>query len=96
MLNILKKPVITEKSLQEAADRNVYLFEVDRLANKHQIQVAVEELFSVKVLAVNTVKHQGKPKRTGRRRVSGVTAVTKKAYVHVKAGQKIAAFEVTA
>lgn len=67
MLNsydIIKKPVITEKSMSAMADRK-YTFIVDIHANKSQIKKAVEEIFDVKVQEVNTVKVMGKVKRVG-------------------------------
>jgi large subunit ribosomal protein L23 len=51
---VLKRPVLTEKS-DFQRDDNKYVFEVDRQANKHQIKEAVETLFDVEVLAVNTM-----------------------------------------
>ncbi|KOA19899.1 50S ribosomal protein L23 [Clostridium homopropionicum DSM 5847] len=67
MLNsydILKRPVITEKSMAAMADRQ-YTFVVDIKANKSQIKRAVEEVFGVKVKEVNTGRIMGKTKRVG-------------------------------
>jgi large subunit ribosomal protein L23 len=63
--DIIIKPVITEKSMNEMADRK-YTFVVDRNANKIQIKKAVEEIFGVKVEKVNTMNMKGKRKRLGR------------------------------
>lgn len=63
--DIIIRPVITEKSMNEMADRK-YTFVVDRNANKIQIKKAVEEIFGVKVEKVNTMNMKGKRKRLGR------------------------------
>ncbi len=63
--DIIKKPVITEKSMSEMADKK-YTFIVDTRANKYMIKNAIEEIFKVKVERVNTIKMLGKLKRMGR------------------------------
>ena len=63
--DIIKKPVITERSMMGAQD-NKYTFEVAVDAGKIEIKKAVEEIFGVKVAKVNTLNMQGKEKRTGR------------------------------
>ncbi|MFA7573858.1 MAG: 50S ribosomal protein L23, partial [Lutispora sp.] len=63
--DIIRKPVITEKSMGEMADKK-YTFIVDASANKNQIKMAVEEVFKVKVDRVNTIKMMGKMKRMGK------------------------------
>lgn len=63
--DIIKKPVITEKSMSEMADRK-YTFIVDIRANKYMIKNAIEEIFKVKVERVNTIKMLGKLKRMGK------------------------------
>jgi len=62
--DIIKRPVITEQSMESVADKK-YVFMVDINANKTEIKTAVEEIFGVKVTKVNTVRMQGKVKRTG-------------------------------
>ncbi|MEL7596916.1 MAG: 50S ribosomal protein L23 [Clostridiaceae bacterium] len=62
--DIIRKPVITEKSMSDMADKK-YTFIVDIHANKSQIKRAVEEIFDVKVEDVNTVRVMGKVKRVG-------------------------------
>jgi len=62
--DIIKRPVITEQSMESVADKK-YVFMVDINANKTEIKAAVEEIFSVKVAKVNTIRMQGKVKRTG-------------------------------
>ncbi|HJK90656.1 MAG TPA: 50S ribosomal protein L23 [Polyangiaceae bacterium LLY-WYZ-15_(1-7)] len=68
--DVIKRPLIlTEKGSILRDDENKYLFEVDLRANKIEIKKAVEELFKVNVLDVNTLIVRGKPKRMGRRRL---------------------------
>ena len=62
--DIIKRPVITEQSMENVADKK-YVFEVDINSNKTEIKAAVEAVFGVKVAKVNTVRMQGKVKRTG-------------------------------
>ncbi len=69
--DILRRPIITEKSMQTEYNRageeiNKYTFAVDKSANKIEIKKAVEEVFGVKVAAVNTMNVVGKVKRMGR------------------------------
>jgi len=63
-IDILRKPLITEKSAWEAEARNRYSFEVDMRARKEQIRKAVEELYSVRVLKVATQVRKGNYFRT--------------------------------
>ncbi|NLN48510.1 MAG: 50S ribosomal protein L23 [Clostridiales bacterium] len=63
--DIIRKPIITEKSMSEMADKK-YTFIVDINANKFMIKNAIEEIFKVKVERVNTVKMLGKLKRMGK------------------------------
>ena len=83
---VIRRPVITEKSTQ-LAEEFQYVFEVDARANKHQIKEAVEALFGVKVKAVNTTITKGKNKRFGQ--TLGKRSDTRKAYVRLKEGQEI-------
>ena len=62
--DIIRRPVITEQSMENVADKK-YVFEVDINSNKTEIKAAVEAVFGVKVAKVNTVRMQGKVKRTG-------------------------------
>ena len=89
----IKKPVITEKSLMKAQTENVYVFEVDAKANKNQIKNAIEDMLKVTVVDVHTVKRPERTKKTGRKRVNTVVPAKKKAYVRVKKGQTIEAFD---
>jgi large subunit ribosomal protein L23 len=76
---IILRPLVTEKGFNKAERYNIYTFEVNRLASKSDIRHAVEELFEVKVLRVNTQNRKGKPRRT--RWQVGYTKGWKKAFV---------------
>lgn len=88
---ILKKPLITEKTSIISEETNRYGFVVDLKANKNQIKDAVETLYDVKVLNVKTSILPGKMKRAGR--FVKKTSKTKKAYVQLAEGQKIEFFK---
>ena len=77
--NIIKAPIITEKTADLAQNANTYTFSVDTKANKTQIKQAIEALFNVKVESVNTINVQPKKKRVGR--YVGKTNKVKKAIV---------------
>jgi large subunit ribosomal protein L23 len=62
-INVIIKPLVTEKSTHQQQTRNSYAFQVHADANKHQIRQAVEELYSVKVTDVRTMVRKGKPRR---------------------------------
>ncbi|QLK86621.1 50S ribosomal protein L23 [Staphylococcus sp. 17KM0847] len=82
--DILKRPVITEKS-SEAMAEDKYTFDVDVRANKTQVKKAVEEIFEVKVANVNIINYKPKKKRMGR--YQGYTNKRRKAIVTLKEGQ---------
>jgi large subunit ribosomal protein L23 len=63
--DIIKRPIITEQSMESASDKK-YTFEVAKDSNKIEIAKAVEEIFGVKVAKVNTLNMKGKEKRMGR------------------------------
>jgi large subunit ribosomal protein L23 len=88
---VLRRPIVTEKSNQQSESLHRYTFEVDVRANKQQIKDAVEHVFNVQVLAVNVVSVRGKQRRWGR--ILGHTKDWKKATVTVAAGQTIQFFE---
>jgi large subunit ribosomal protein L23 len=88
---ILKRPLVTEKSTVEKDARNKLCFEVDRRANKIQIKGAVEKIFKVNVLNVATIQMKGKKKRVGRHFTQ--LSNWKKAVVTIKAGQRVEFFE---
>jgi len=83
--DILKKPVLTEKSYDQFPGKT-YTFEVDKTANKIEIKKAVEEVFGVEVQSVHTVNRDGKVRRQGA--TSGRTPSIKKAYVKLKENSK--------
>lgn len=91
-VDILIKPVISEKSMKEAGFSR-YTFVVNKQANKNQIKKAVEDTFGVDVLEVKTLIMKGKGGRKGRKRLKVKEADFKKAMVTVKEGQKIDIFE---
>ena len=88
---IIKKPVITEKMTAISEKLNRFAFIVDKNANKYQIKDAVEKLYDVKVVAVNTMNYDGKLKSryTKSGVVSGRRAAFKKAIVTLREGDTI-------
>ncbi|MEH6941132.1 50S ribosomal protein L23 [Bacillus sp. JJ722] len=76
--DIIKRPVITERSSEIMADKK-YTFEVDVKANKTQVKDAVQEIFGVKVEKVNVMNYKGKYKRMGKH--AGYTNKRRKAVV---------------
>ena len=85
--DILKRPIITEKSAGLMATENTYVFEVGERANKLQIKNAVEQYFGVKVTAVRTLIVRGKARRFGR--YVGKRSNWKKAYVKLADGDSL-------
>jgi large subunit ribosomal protein L23 len=90
--DIIKAPIITERTTQLIESHNKYTFKVDRKANKVEIKKAVEIIFNVKVLSVNTINVLPKFKRMGK--YEGYKNAYKKAVVKLAEGQKIDAFTV--
>jgi large subunit ribosomal protein L23 len=88
--DILIKPIVTEKSTALMEERK-YTFRVPLFATKIQIRQAVEQIFKVKVQAVNTMRYEGKMKRLGR--TQGRRSDWKKAVVTLKPGETIELFE---
>jgi large subunit ribosomal protein L23 len=62
-VDIIIKPLVTEKSTHQQTTRNAYAFQVHPRANKQQIKRAVEETYQVRVLDVRTMNRKGKPRR---------------------------------
>ena len=83
---IIRRPLVTEKSTMLREDGNIIAFEVDPSANKIQVKSAVEELFKVKVEEVRLFNVRGKMKRMGR--WVGKRRDWRKAYVRLKEGEK--------
>jgi large subunit ribosomal protein L23 len=88
---IIRRPLVTEKSTQQKETSRQYAFEVNLKANKNEIQSAVERLFKVKVLEVRTCNVLGKVKRLGRK--YGKRPDWKKAIVTLREGDRIEFFE---
>ncbi|HUU99353.1 MAG TPA: 50S ribosomal protein L23 [Bacteroidales bacterium] len=90
-MNILLKPIVTEKMTSQGDKFNRYGFLVAKKANKLQIKKAVEELYDVKVESVNTMRYAGKVKTRNTKSglLSGKTASTKKAVITLAEGNKI-------
>jgi large subunit ribosomal protein L23 len=85
--DIIKRPLITEKSTSCQGLANQYFFAVDQRATKTEIRSAVEKVFGVTVKAVRTMSMTGKKRRVGRN--VGRTASWKKAMVQLKEGDRI-------
>jgi large subunit ribosomal protein L23 len=89
--DILKSPVVTEKSVllkeatSEEGEGQVLTFRVNRKAGKIDIRRAVEEIFGVKVAKIRTIQYEGKMKKRGR--YEGRRANWKKAYITLKKGE---------
>jgi len=84
---VIKKPIVTEKGVAKKDTERTLCFEVATGANKVMVKAAVEQLFKVKVADVRTANQVGKLRRRGR--FSGYRSDWKKAYVTLKAGQKM-------
>jgi large subunit ribosomal protein L23 len=89
---VIKRPIITEKSYDAADFNNQYTFEVDSRANKLQIRDAVETAFRVNVVGVRVMKMPAKTGMRGRRKVVRKSA-WKKAVVTLDSGDSIQFFE---
>ena len=63
-VNVIIKPLVTEKTTHQQTTRNAYSFQVHQHANKRQIKDAVEKIYEVKVKDVRTLVRKGKPRRT--------------------------------
>jgi large subunit ribosomal protein L23 len=90
--DIILEPIVSEKSYDLIEDHNTYTFRVDRRSNKTEIRQAIEAIFSVKVVGVNTMNRPGKRKRTGW--VFGKRSDTKRALVTLAEGDQIDIFGV--
>ncbi len=87
--DILIRPIVSEKSYS-LMDHGKYTFEVDPRSNKTEIKIAVEQIFGVKVLSVNTINRKGKVKRT--RFGMGKRKDVKRAIVTLGAGETLDIF----
>lgn len=89
--DIIKKPLITEKTNNQKEAFNQVSFEVDRKANRIEIQNAIEKIFNIKVAGVRTMQVKGKVKQRGR--IVGKRKDWKKAIVTLRHGEHIEFFE---
>ncbi len=87
---IIKAPIITEQSTKMIESHNRYTFKVDKRANKIEIKKAIEAIFKVKILSINTINVLPKYRKVGKH--EGFRPAYKKAIVKLAEGQKIDAF----
>ncbi|BAQ54308.1 50S ribosomal protein L23 [Mycoplasmopsis arginini] len=87
---VIKYPVLTEKSEIARTNQNVYTFVVDKRTNKIEVKKAVEFIFDVKVKRVNIINYDKKPAKLGR--FAGFTNAVKKAIVYLDENSKIVLF----
>lgn len=87
LYDVIKRPIITEKTTKMKEESSTVVFEVAKQATKNEIKDAVEKLFKVKVVDVKTTVLPGKWRRIGRS--MGKTSSWKKAYVTLKEGEKM-------
>jgi large subunit ribosomal protein L23 len=86
IMDVIRRPIVTEKGVTKKDSERTLCFEVDVNANKTQIRQAVQALFKVKVAEVRTTTTAGKLRRRGR--FAGYRSDWKKAYVKLKPGEK--------
>jgi large subunit ribosomal protein L23 len=84
---VIRRPIVTEKAVGKKEAENTLCFEVSLDATKTEIKSAVQRIFKVKVADVHTVSTAGKLRRRGR--FSGYRSDWKKAYVRLRAGEKV-------
>ena len=87
LYTVIRRPLITEKGMGVKETQNTLVFDVAPEATKTEVKKAVEALFKVKVSSVRTAMVEGKERRQGR--YSGYRPDWKKAYVRLKAGEKM-------
>ncbi|MBV9264593.1 MAG: 50S ribosomal protein L23 [Acidobacteriaceae bacterium] len=87
VFDVIRRPLVTEKGHAKREEENTLCFDVHPDANKIQIKQAVETVFKVKVAEVRTSNYEGKLRRRGR--FTGYASDWKKAYVRLKAGQRM-------
>ena len=88
--NVIRRPLITEKAMTTREVEGSLVFEVAADATKTEVKQAVEHLFNVKVASIRTANVNGKERRRGR--YAGYLSDWKKAYVKLKAGEKVPDF----
>jgi large subunit ribosomal protein L23 len=87
LYEVIKRPILTEKTTSQKGEENKVTFEVDKRANKIEVRTAIEKIFKVKVVDVHTMVIPGKVKRIGR--FSGRRSDWKKAVVTLKEGEQL-------
>jgi large subunit ribosomal protein L23 len=95
-MNIIKKPILTEKATADSENKNRFAFVVDREANKLEIKAAIEKLYGVNVTSVKTMTYgggKGKRKFTSRGIADQSNPIWKKAVVSVAEGETIDLYE---
>ena len=90
LYQVIRRPLITEKALTSRETEGSLVFEVAANASKTEVKQAVEHLFNVKVASIRTANVEGKERRRGK--FSGYLPDWKKAYVRLKAGEKVPDF----
>lgn len=85
--NVIKKPIISEKSAELIEKQGCYTFKIDSKASKKQVKKAIEQLFDVKVAAIKTAKIAGKSRRQRGKRKKVASSPTKKAFVTLREGK---------
>ena len=88
--DIIKRPIITEKTMKQNGEENKITFEVAKDANKTAVAQAVEEIYGIKPVKVNVVNVRPKTKRMGR--YVGKTSAVRKAIVQLPEGEDIALY----
>ena len=88
-MEMIKKPLVTERSTILKEKFNQYVFQVDPASNKHEIKEAIEKLFKVQVEKVRTANFQGKLRRLAAGRPQGRRPTWKKAIVTLRKGNEI-------
>lgn len=91
--NIIKKPIITEKSLRDARS-GIFTFEVDKNANKREIREKIENLYKVHVKKITSANFKGKKRLVGKKRSPIYEPDRKKAWVKLAPNEKIDLFDV--
>jgi large subunit ribosomal protein L23 len=87
LYNVIRRPLITEKGMGVKETENTLVFEVAAAATKTEVKQAVETLFKIKVASIRTSNVAGKERRRGK--FAGYQPDWKKAYVRIKAGEKL-------
>ena len=90
LYDVIRRPLVTEKGVERKDNERTLCFEVAADANKTQVKQAVQKLFKVKVAEVRTANMEGKLRRRGK--FAGYRSDWKKAYVKLKAGEKVPEF----